>query len=89
VIEHFIVDFYCPAARLVIEVDGPIHDLTPEEDAARQQFLEATGLHVLRFTNDQILQQPDIVLASIREIAQALTMTPSPPAGRGQGEGYD
>ncbi|SRR6266545_779673 len=43
VIGPFIVDFYCAAARLVVEVDGPIHDSQQEQDALRQGFLEQTG----------------------------------------------
>jgi very-short-patch-repair endonuclease len=64
-IDRFIVDFYCGAAMLVVEVDGPIHDTTVEEDAARQQFLEALGLRVLRFTNEEVLNQTDAVVARI------------------------
>ena len=54
-IDRYIVDFYCPEARLVIEVDGPIHRYTQDEDAQRQIKLEEHGLRVLRFTNDQVL----------------------------------
>jgi very-short-patch-repair endonuclease len=64
-IERFIVDFYCPEARLVLEVDGAIHDYTEEEDARRQEFLESFGLQVLRFTNEQVLNYPDTVLEHI------------------------
>jgi very-short-patch-repair endonuclease len=39
-IERFIVDFYCAKARLIIEVDGLIHQYQKEEDLIRQQFLE-------------------------------------------------
>jgi very-short-patch-repair endonuclease len=63
--ERFIVDFYCAKARLVIEVDGPIHDYTPDEDVVRQVYLEGLGLRVLRFTNDAVLHQLDDVLHQI------------------------
>ncbi len=72
-IERFIVDFYCGDAGLVIEVDGPIHQYTVEEDAIRQQFLESQGLRVLRFTNDQVLNDLENVLTTIR---QALEESP-------------
>ncbi len=68
-LERFIVDFYCHDAGLVIEVDGPIHQYTPEEDAIRQEFLESLGLRVLRFTNEQVERDIEGVLAAI---AQAL-----------------
>jgi very-short-patch-repair endonuclease len=53
-IERFIVDFYCPEAQLVIEIDGPVHDYTPAEDAVRQEFLESLGLRVMRFASDEV-----------------------------------
>ena len=62
----YIVDFYCVQVRLVIEVDGPIHDNQVEDDRARQEYLEQLGLHVLRFSNAQILESIDQVLTSIR-----------------------
>jgi very-short-patch-repair endonuclease len=64
-IERFIVDFYCAEAQLVVEVDGPIHDYTPEEDAIRQEFLESLGLRVIRFTNDDVLHHLDAVTEAI------------------------
>ena len=66
-IERFIVDFYCAEAKLVIEVDGSIHDYTPEEDAIRQEFLENQGFHVLRFTNDHVLNHIEQVVQQIQE----------------------
>ncbi len=65
-IDRFIVDFYCPAARLIVEIDGPIHDYTQAEDELRQAFLESMGLRVMRFTNDHVLMETDRVLAAIR-----------------------
>ena len=46
-----IVDFYCPAARVVIEVDGESHSMGdhPERDIRRDQWLKSQGLRVLRF----------------------------------------
>ena len=67
-INRFIVDFYCPAARLIIEVDGTIHEYTPEEDAVRQAFLEAQGFRVLRFTNGEVIRSLDAVLERIGEV---------------------
>jgi very-short-patch-repair endonuclease len=84
-INRFIVDFYCPAANLVIEVDGPIHDQSREMDRARQDFLESLGLRVVRFSNDEVLQDRDAVLNRIREAANDLPTETSPSllAGRG------
>jgi 5-methyltetrahydrofolate--homocysteine methyltransferase len=61
----FIADFYCPAASLVIEVDGPIHQQRKEYDANRTAWLESIGLKVIRFSNEEVLTQPDQVKAII------------------------
>jgi very-short-patch-repair endonuclease len=66
-IDRYIVDFYYPEARLVIEVDGPIHEFTQDEDTQRQLKLEEHGLRVLRFSNDQVLYKLEDVLAKIIE----------------------
>ncbi len=71
IIGRFIVDFYCPAARLVIEVDGPIHEQTAAEDALRQEFPEQHDLAVLRFTNATALNDRTQVISDIqRAIAE-------------------
>ncbi|MEI1377018.1 endonuclease domain-containing protein [Nostoc sp. UHCC 0926] len=64
-IDRFIVDFYCNEARLVVEVDGEIHDYTQEEDAIRQEFLESLGLQVGRFRNEDVLERIEGVLQDI------------------------
>jgi very-short-patch-repair endonuclease len=69
-IDRFIVDFYCPEARLIIEVDGAIHDYTQAEDAIRQEFLESLGLRVVRFTNGEVFQQLNGVLEAISDALQ-------------------
>ena len=54
---HFIADFYCHKAKLIIEIDGGYHE-TPEQyyyDKSRQAELESLGLKVIRFTNEQVL----------------------------------
>ena len=64
---HFIVDFSCPAEKLVVETDGPIHDAQQEQDAARQAYLEQRGYTVLRFSNDEVMLRSDEVLRHIRD----------------------
>ncbi|WP_439637881.1 endonuclease domain-containing protein [Gloeomargarita lithophora] len=58
-IAHFIVDFYCPTLKLVIEIDGDSHftDEGKAYDEERTQRLESYGLRVVRFTNQQILRE--------------------------------
>lgn len=91
-IERFIVDFYCSTTRLVIEVDGSIHDYTPEEDAARQAYLESLGLRVVRLSNEQVLDEIRHVLRTISALLDDTESaddvpsdSPSPPRGEGAG----
>ena len=65
VIDRFIVDFYCHEIKLVIEVDGEIHNYTQVEDAIRQEFLESLGLRVVRFKNEDVLLRIEGVLEEI------------------------
>ncbi len=61
----FIADFYCAARRLVVEIDGDIHDLQPERDAARTEQFEQYGYRVIRFRNKQVLNDIEDVLVAI------------------------
>jgi len=72
-IGQFIVDFYCYKARLVIEVDGEIHQYKPEEDKIRQEFLENLKLRVLRFPNSDVLSKPDKVMLQIENYLSGIT----------------
>ena len=54
-IGKYIVDFYCPAIGLVIEVDGYSHDNKYEYDSERDRYLEKLGLCILRITNEDVL----------------------------------
>ena len=65
IIDGFITDFYCHAARLVIEVDGEIHQQQVEYDAERDRILSARGLQLLRIKNEEVRQNLDSVLRRI------------------------
>lgn len=67
-IDRFITDFCSPRIRLIIEVDGPTHQYTQEEDAIRQAFLESLGFAVVRFTNLEVLNNLQAVLDVIDSI---------------------
>jgi very-short-patch-repair endonuclease len=82
-IDRFIVDFYARDPRLIIEVDGSIHETQEEYDSMRQAFLESLGYRVLRFTNEQVLQDIQGVLAVIRAALEPHPLSPSPLAGKG------
>jgi very-short-patch-repair endonuclease len=90
-LDRYIVDFVCLSARLVIEVDGPSHDLTATEDAHRTRRLESQGCRILRFPNAQILTDLDSVVRTIEAVLLGeLTIEPTetiPPPLVGGGEG--
>jgi len=68
-INHYIVDFYCPKLKLVIEVDGESH-FTPEAqeyDRKRTEILQGYGLKVVRFTNQQIMNNFEGVYSIIQK----------------------
>jgi very-short-patch-repair endonuclease len=71
-IVYFVADFYCPQAKLVIEVDGGIHKQYAqfEYDRARDQELIVHGLTVLRFTNEEVLTDIDTVVRKILDAAK-------------------
>ena len=79
----YAVDFACSAPKLVIEVDGGQHADQARQDARRMEYLEALGYRVIRFWNDEVLQDPDSVLD---EIGRGLIQIPSPyPLPEGEG----
>ena len=67
IIAGFIVDFYCHAAKLIIEIDGEIHQKQTEQDAEREKILLAYGLRILRIKNEQINHNLDQILKLILE----------------------
>lgn len=102
IIAGFIVDFYCHAAALVVEVDGPAHDRQSEYDAERDRILAAHGLQTLRIRNEEITEKLPEVLDRIREACRARVdrkaspwsqhpdageHRPPPRIGEGMGEG--
>jgi very-short-patch-repair endonuclease len=75
VIDGYIVDFYCHAASLIIETDGPVHDAQEEYDAERDDLLMQRGLLVLRVRNEEIIGDLPGVLVRIREICHERVAT--------------
>lgn len=69
-------DFVCRSHKLVVELDGESHDLTGEADLARTRRLEALGFKVIRFTNRDVFENAEGVLALI---AEELSARPTPP----------
>jgi adenine-specific DNA-methyltransferase len=72
-IDGYVVDFLCSERRLIIEVDGGQH--TPERDARRTAYLESQGFRVIRFWNNDVLENLDGVWTTIE---QSLSTPPHP-----------
>ncbi len=86
---HYIVDFYCAAARLAIEVDGATHDDASAQayDAARTAYLRSLGIEVMRFGNADVLHNLEGVMFAIRQTLAARQQQCAAdvsPAGRGR-----
>ena len=65
--KYYIVDFYCHSRRLIIEIDGSIHEQTIEYDQDRQALLEEVGYCFIRFTNEQVLHRWEEVQEALKE----------------------
>jgi len=81
---RYIADFVCHEARLIVEVDGGQHDLSSMREAERTAFLQNEGYRILRFWNNEILQNLDGVHDVI---AGELRQTPPPQPSPIEGEG--
>jgi very-short-patch-repair endonuclease len=66
----YIVDFYCPSEKLIIELDGDPHGdpAKIQKDILRDNYLNELGLTVLRFENRFVFHEPDFVLSEIKKI---------------------
>lgn len=69
VIDGFVADFYCHQAKLVIELDGGIHDIPEQQkrDDHRRNVFALRGLEEIRFKNKDIVENTDEVLRQINE----------------------
>lgn len=77
---HYIVDFYCHEYKLVVEIDGPIHEYQLPRDQSRDQFLRDHGYHIIRFINQEVFEQTEKILHTI------CSLVPSPTGGEGRSE---
>lgn len=68
IIGRYFADFYCYRAGLIVELDGESHNYQKQHDSIRDQFLESNGLSVIRFSNELIFADLQIVLQKIAYI---------------------
>ena len=66
-IDEYVVDFYCPRLKLVLEIDGDSHDGKEEADRIRQEKLESLGLTVMRFWDSDVKNNVDGIVEQLRE----------------------
>jgi very-short-patch-repair endonuclease len=74
VILGWIVDFWCPEFRLVVEVDGSYHKERAGHDARRDDVMSSADISILRLSNDQVLSQPYVATSQIRIIARKILL---------------
>ena len=67
----YVVDFYCPLARLVVELDGTAHAFTSQNDAERSRWIEEQGATVIRFPNAAVLNDLPRVVFQIERLCLA------------------
>ncbi|MCF8503449.1 MAG: DUF559 domain-containing protein [Caulobacter sp.] len=64
-IDRYIADFACLEVRLIVELDGPVHEDRYEHDEQRTDVLRSLGWHVVRFDNEEVIAEPGRVLDGI------------------------
>jgi len=74
----YVADFWCPAARVVVELDGASHQERTEIDAVRDKWMNEQKILVIRFRNRELEEDIEVVLKKINEICLARTESPSP-----------
>ena len=83
-IGSFIVDFYCPEEALVIEIDGDVHAAKTQriKDRERERHLRSLGLQVIRYTNDEVLNNLNGVLEHLLSVLSSDSTSPLPSLQR-------
>ncbi|MCK9462795.1 MAG: DUF559 domain-containing protein [Proteobacteria bacterium] len=83
IIGPFIVDFFAPSHRLVVEIDDGIHFGQEESDAERERFLYDCGLRVLRFSADSVDRDLSSMVARVTEALRSISPLRLTERGRG------
>ena len=84
-VANYIVDFACPQARVVIEIDRGQHTIDEVRDGERTRFLEGRGYRVARYWDNDVLLKTNEVLEAILSELERPSPQPS-PRKRGEGE---
>lgn len=75
-ISQYIADFYCHKLKLVIEIDGCIHNTEEarNNDKLRDDFLQTLDLKIIRFTNDEVSDNGNDIIKKLKEVINSLTI---------------
>ena len=84
-IDRYVVDFI--SHRLIIEVDGGQHASPDAHELRRTAHLQHSGFRILRFWNNEVIENPEGVWEAIREVLTEAHPSPRPSPARGEGEG--
>jgi len=73
-VDKYVVDFYCPKLKLVVEIDGDVHDLPEQKeyDEKRQKELEEFGITFVRIKNEELLGNPNKAFVKIEDAIKLL-----------------
>ncbi|TAF75246.1 MAG: DUF559 domain-containing protein [Bacteroidetes bacterium] len=87
ILGQYIADFVCLKSRLVVEIDGSIHQLpeNKENDKIRTEWLESVGFKVIRFTNEQVIGDFENTIDAIAKVGRERAVGVPPSGVRGQG----
>ncbi|MDD2324912.1 MAG: DUF559 domain-containing protein [Alphaproteobacteria bacterium] len=66
----YVVDFVCLSAKVVVELDGDSHDVSPQADAERQRVIEGLGYKVLRYSNRDVMSNGVEIAGQVRLVAK-------------------
>ncbi|WP_288587689.1 DUF559 domain-containing protein [uncultured Methylobacterium sp.] len=83
-ITPYIVDFLCPSARLIVELDGEPHETAERRrrDAARDTWLRSQSFEIMRFMNETFLGNPQLALDAVLAAIEGRTISPPPTTDR-------
>ncbi len=68
--KHYIADFLCFEKKIIVEIDGGIHDIQKEYDQIREEDLENMGYAIIRFKNEEVLNNWDQVRRKLKEFCE-------------------
>ena len=77
----YVADFYCPHAKLVIEIDGAGHDFRSERDARRDKYMISLGLRVIRIPAKEVLADPGAVADALLRLVECVDGPTTPQPG--------